>query len=70
MALELQELKDKLEEITLDYETLKAELEVSSTGEGGETRERVSYEFKQLEQQNARLQEALLKCVASYIILC
>lgn len=63
MALELQELKDKLEEVTLDYETLKAELEASPTTEGGETRERVSYEFKQLEQQNARLQEALLKYV-------
>jgi len=59
LGIELQELKDKLEEVSVDYETLKAELDTSPTG--GEPREKVSFEYKQLEQQNARLQETLLK---------
>lgn len=59
MAMELQDLRDKLEMVTVDYDTLKAELESSAIT--GEPRERVSYEYKQLEHQNARLQETLVK---------
>lgn len=62
MQLELQEVRDKLEEVTLDYETLKAELE-----DGGNVdeipKERVSFEFKQLQQQNARLRETVVKYI-------
>lgn len=53
-------MKDKLEEVTLDYETLKAEIEGGANIEGG-SRDKTSYEFKQLEQQNARLRETLVK---------
>ncbi|KAL0271853.1 UNVERIFIED_CONTAM: hypothetical protein PYX00_008817 [Menopon gallinae] len=60
LQLELQEVRDKLEEVTLDYETLKAELEDGGNVEGI-PKERVSFEFKQLQQQNARLRETVVK---------
>ena len=54
---ELKETKDKLEEVTLELEVIKMELEGKGVGEDVIT----SYQYKQLEQQNEKLKEALLK---------
>jgi dynactin 1 len=54
--LELDQTKEKLEEVTLDLEILKNEIEQKGT-DGAVS----SYQLKQLEQQNERLKDALLK---------
>jgi dynactin 1 len=54
--LELDQTKEKLEEVTLDLEILKNEIEEKGT-DGAVS----SYQLKQLEQQNERLKDALLK---------
>ncbi|XP_034942305.1 dynactin subunit 1-like isoform X2 [Chelonus insularis] len=63
LQLELEQLKEKLEEKTLDLEILRNEMSerlgsdgTSSNGTGPST-----YEVKQLEQQNIRLRETLVK---------
>lgn len=53
---EVDSLKEKLEEVTLDLQILKEDMEPTSTS-GGVT----NYQLKQLEQQNERLKEALVK---------
>ena len=53
---ELESSKEKLEEVTLDLEIIKQE--ISDAGSEGAA---TSYEVKQLEQQNDRLKEALVK---------
>ncbi|KAJ8920221.1 hypothetical protein NQ315_011882 [Exocentrus adspersus] len=63
LQLELEVCRERLEEVTLDLEILKAEMQekaagtASSTGEG----ELSAYEIKQLQQQNARLRETLVR---------
>ncbi|XP_049862850.1 dynactin subunit 1 isoform X4 [Schistocerca gregaria] len=58
LQLELEQAKEKIEEMTLDLEILKAEMSERSGGEeGGKS----SYEVKQLEQQNLRLRETLVR---------
>ena len=53
---ELEQTKDKLEEVMLDLEIIKSEIEEKGVdGAVG------SYQLKQLEQQNERLKDALLK---------
>jgi len=54
--IELDQTKEKLEEVTLDLEILKNEIEEKGT-DGAVS----SYQLKQLEQQNERLKDALLK---------
>ncbi len=54
--LELEQAKQKIEELSLDLELLKAEMSEKG-GEGGGS----SLEIKQLEQQNARMKETLVK---------
>lgn len=56
MQLELEQAKQKIEELTLDLELLKAEMSEKG-GEGGAS----TLEMKQLEQQNARMKETLVK---------
>ncbi|GFY78251.1 dynactin subunit 1 [Trichonephila inaurata madagascariensis] len=53
---ELEQTKEKLEEIQIDYEILKTEM--SDKGSDGKA---TTYQVKQLEQQNERLKEALVK---------
>lgn len=58
LQLELDVCKEKLEEVTLDLEILKAELQNRGGSEQGSLS---TYEIKQLEQQNARLRETLVR---------
>ncbi|KAK2572218.1 Dynactin subunit 1 [Acropora cervicornis] len=53
---ENEQLKDKLEEVTLDLEILKNEV-----SEGGIEGAAANAQVKQLEQQNSRLKEAILR---------
>ncbi|XP_041766748.1 dynactin subunit 1 isoform X2 [Anopheles merus] len=69
LALELETAKERIEELTLDLEILKTEMQekVGSIGGGGVvgagdgSAVASTYEFKQLEQQNARLRETLVR---------
>ncbi|XP_058118563.1 dynactin subunit 1 [Anopheles ziemanni] len=74
LALELETAKERIEELTLDLEILKAEMQekvgsggtITSGGGGGGgaivgDAVASTYEFKQLEQQNARLRETLVR---------
>ncbi|XP_011338545.1 dynactin subunit 1 isoform X3 [Ooceraea biroi] len=60
LQIELEQLKEKLEEQTLDLEILRTEMSERAAG-GGATTGASSYEIKQLEQQNNRLRETLVK---------
>ncbi|XP_018403080.1 PREDICTED: dynactin subunit 1 isoform X1 [Cyphomyrmex costatus] len=60
LQIELEQLKEKLEEQTLDLEILRTEMSERAAG-GGSTTGTSSYEVKQLEQQNNRLRETLVK---------
>lgn len=72
LNLELEAAKERIEELTLDLELIKAEMQnrMTDVGSGGgnnnDTKEGTpvgvtSYEFKQLEQQNVRLRETLVR---------
>jgi dynactin 1 len=56
--LELEQAKQKIEELTLDFELLKAEMSEKGIEGAGS-----SLEIKQLEQQNVRMKETLVKYV-------
>lgn len=56
LQAEVEQLKEKVEEMTLDLEILRNEMSEKGS-EGGAS----SYQVKQLEQQNERLKEALVK---------
>ncbi|XP_076295742.1 dynactin subunit 1 isoform X4 [Lasioglossum baleicum] len=60
LQIELEQLKEKLEEQTLDLEILRTEMSERAAG-GGATAGTTSYEIKQLEQQNNRLRETLVR---------
>ncbi|XP_042867895.1 dynactin subunit 1-like isoform X15 [Penaeus japonicus] len=62
LQLELDQAKERIEELTLDLEILKTEM----SGGGGGTptdgdSEATTYKVRQLEQQNSRLRETLVK---------
>ncbi|XP_066951384.1 dynactin subunit 1 isoform X6 [Macrobrachium rosenbergii] len=58
LQLELDQAREKVEELTLDLEILRTEMSSSGApGEGGVS----SVQVKQLEQQNCRLRETLVK---------
>lgn len=63
LQLELDSAKERIEELQVDLELLrsemqnKAETSLGSIGEGGPS----VYEFKQMEQQNMRLKETLVR---------
>jgi len=60
LQTELDLLKDRNEELSVELELMKAEIDSGGTlgGEGGGV---TTYQMKQLEQQNDRLKEALMK---------
>lgn len=65
MQLELEAAQEKIEELTLDLEIIKAEISERAGGGPGEST--VSkYELKQLEQQNSRLRETLVRLEMIY----
>lgn len=56
LQIEVEALKEKVEELTLDLDILRNEISESGVeGAAG------SFQMKQLEQQNQRLKEALVK---------
>ncbi|XP_051153127.1 dynactin subunit 1 isoform X2 [Leptopilina boulardi] len=59
LQIELEQLKEKLEEKTLDLEILRTEM--SDRVGGGTASGTSSFEVRQLEQQNSRLRETLVK---------
>ena len=59
LQAELDILKEKNEELSVELELMKAEID--SGGIGGEGGGVTTYEMKQLEQQNDRLKEAVMK---------
>lgn len=62
LQLELEQAKEKIEELTLDLEILKTEMQGKTVIKTDGTTESISsYEFKQLEQQNTRLRETLVR---------
>ncbi|KAJ8931890.1 hypothetical protein NQ314_015159 [Rhamnusium bicolor] len=63
LQLELEFCKERLEEVTLDLEILKAEMQEKSSGSASAANEDQlsAYEIKQLQQQNARLRETLVR---------
>lgn len=63
LQIELTEAKERIEELTLDFELLKAEFDKmgESSGEKEDGAVTSSYQLKQLEQQNVRLRETLVK---------
>jgi dynactin 1 len=67
LQLELESAKERIEELQLDLEILKTEMQEKSTirsdvgGEITTTGGMSIYEVKQLEQQNARLKETLVR---------
>ncbi|XP_043274980.1 dynactin subunit 1 isoform X2 [Venturia canescens] len=64
LQIELDQLKEKLEEMTLDLEILRTEMSErasGTTGVSGGGNGPSTYEIKQLEQQNSRLRETLVK---------
>lgn len=69
LQLELESAKERIEELTLDLEILRTEMQNKTVGGGGGgdgTAPGVIegpsvYEFKQMEQQNTRLRETLVR---------
>ena len=60
LQIELEQLKEKLEEQALDLEILHTEMSERAAG-GVSNTEATSYEIKQLEQQNNRLRDTLVR---------
>ena len=61
LQAESEALKEKVEELTIDLEIIKQE--ISESGMEGAA---ASAQFKQLEQQNNRLKEALVRYTMIY----
>ncbi|XP_015594869.1 dynactin subunit 1 isoform X2 [Cephus cinctus] len=61
MQIELDQAKEKVEELTLDLEILRAEMSERAGGGGGTDTQPSTYEVKQLELQNNRLRETLVR---------
>lgn len=57
--MELDQVKEQLEELQLDYQLLKEEMS-EKRGDNNQNAP-TTYEIKQLEQQNNRLRETLVK---------
>ena len=60
LQLELDQAREKVEELTLDLEILKTEMSETAIG-GKASGETSNVQVKQLEQQNARLHDTLVK---------
>ncbi|XP_030761561.1 dynactin subunit 1 isoform X2 [Sitophilus oryzae] len=63
LQAELEACKEKLDEVTLDLQILKTEMEekTSSSSAATDSQGISTYELKQLQQQNARLRETLVR---------
>lgn len=66
LQLELEQAKERCEELTLDLEILKTEMQNkintdNSAGNNEDSKVSSTFEFKQLEQQNTRLRETLVR---------
>ncbi|XP_018575471.1 dynactin subunit 1 isoform X5 [Anoplophora glabripennis] len=63
LQLELEVCRERLEEVTLDLEILKAEMQEKAGGAvlSNDEGQFSAYEIKQLQQQNARLRETLVR---------
>lgn len=66
LQLELDQAKERIEELTLDLEIIKTEMQNKLNVDGGgvpgeESKVASTFEFKQLEQQNTRLRETLVR---------
>ncbi|CAH0395302.1 unnamed protein product [Bemisia tabaci] len=66
LELELEQANERIEELTLDLEIMKAELEKITSGHNAEINNEdgapvTNYQLKQLEQQNIRLHETLVR---------
>lgn len=64
LQAELEGCKEKLDEVTLDLQILKTEMEGKALGTSGSVSDAQglsAYEIKQLQQQNARLRETLIR---------
>ena len=57
MQAENEVLKEKIEELTIDLEIIKQEI-----SEGGVEGAAATAQYKQMEQQNNRLKDALVRC--------
>jgi dynactin 1 len=67
LQLELEASREKIEELTLDLEIIKAEMSERAGGGTGESSVS-TYEMKQLEQQNNRLRDTLVRLETMYLI--
>lgn len=65
MQVELEAAQEKIEELTLDLEIIKAEVS-ERAGEGTGESAVSKYEMKQLEQQNSRLRDTLVRLEMIY----
>lgn len=65
--MELEASREKIEELTLDLEIIKAEMSERAGGGTGESSVS-TYEMKQLEQQNNRLRDTLVRLETMYLI--
>ncbi|KAL1514252.1 hypothetical protein ABEB36_003539 [Hypothenemus hampei] len=61
LQTELEACKEKLDEVTLDLQILKTEMEEKALGTSADDQGISTYEIKQLQQQNARLRETLVR---------
>ncbi|XP_044734295.1 dynactin subunit 1 isoform X2 [Chrysoperla carnea] len=61
LQIELETARERIEELTLDLEIMKTEMQNRESGTIKEGDVTNSYEVKQLEQQNARLRETLVR---------
>jgi len=62
LQVELEQARDKIEELTVDLELLKAQMSEDVTTESeAQNSSQTSFRLKQLEQQNARLHETILR---------
>lgn len=60
LQLELEQAKERVEELTLDLEIMKAEMSEHAGDSSGEYSVS-TYQMKQLEQQNTRLRDTLVR---------
>lgn len=65
LQLELDQAKERIEELTLDLEIIKTEMQNKLNSDitvaGEESKVASTFEFKQLEQQNTRLRDTLVR---------
>ena len=62
LQVELDQAREKIEELTVDLELLKAQMSETDGGSGSaDLSSATEFKVKQLEQQNARLHETIVR---------